>query len=147
MEYTEDDLETQIADDNNEDGEDWMYTHSNRATKTMEEIAQTIMTEEEEEAEVRKGLEKLDLDKILDLDDIPNMDEIPDMDDQVQEEDDPAVEHNTKYYKYVRTMCLLPMISITKHLVCGYLVMMKKDALLLPLKYLKMSLKIMLKRQ
>ncbi|KAG0748825.1 hypothetical protein G6F57_002784 [Rhizopus arrhizus] len=95
MEYTEDDLETQIADDNNEDGEDWMYTHSNRATKTMEEIAQTIMTEEEEEAEVRKGLEKLDLDKIPDLDDIPNMDEIPDMDDQVQEEDDPAVEHNT----------------------------------------------------
>lgn len=60
------------------------------ATKTMEEIAQTIMTEEEEEAEVRKGLEKLDLDKIPDLDDIPNMDEIPDMDDQVQEEDDPV---------------------------------------------------------
>lgn len=33
MEYTEDDLETQIADDNNEDGEDWMYTHSNRGNR------------------------------------------------------------------------------------------------------------------
>jgi ubiquitin-like-conjugating enzyme ATG3 len=102
MEYTEDDSETQIADGHDE--EDWMYTHSNRgneehiiswsklllATKTMEEIAQTIMTEEEEEAEIKRGLEKLELDKIPDLDDIPNMDDIPDMDDQVEEEDDPV---------------------------------------------------------
>ncbi|CEG67891.1 Putative Autophagy-related protein 3 [Rhizopus microsporus] len=92
MEYTEDDSETQVADDHDE--EDWMYTHSNRATKTMEEIAQTIMTEEEEEAEIKRGLEKLELDKIPDLDDIPNMDDIPDMDDQVEEEDDPAVDHS-----------------------------------------------------
>lgn len=56
----------------------------------MEEIAQTIMTEEEEEAEIKRGLEKLELDKIPDLDDIPNMDDIPDMDDQVEEEDDPV---------------------------------------------------------
>ncbi|CEI91861.1 Putative Autophagy-related protein 3 [Rhizopus microsporus] len=106
MEYTEDDSETQIADDHDE--EDWMYTHSNRATKTMEEIAQTIMTEEEEEAEIKRGLEKLELDKIPDLDDIPNMDDIPDMDDQVEEEDDPVLQVRTydvfiTYDKYYQT--------------------------------------------
>ncbi|CAO3675732.1 unnamed protein product [Rhizopus stolonifer] len=91
MEYTEEEEETQVADDNDE--EDWMYTHSNRVTRTMEEVAETIMTEEEEEEAIRKGLGKLDLDKIPDLDDIPNIDDIPDMDDQVEEEEDPAVDY------------------------------------------------------
>ncbi|KAI8090281.1 autophagocytosis protein [Gilbertella persicaria] len=90
MEYTEDDSETQIKDEI-DDGEDWMFTHSTRVTKTMEEIAQNIMTEEEEEAEIKKGLEKLNVEDIPDLDDMPDIDDIPDMDDQVQEEEDPSV--------------------------------------------------------
>ncbi|KAI8967040.1 autophagocytosis protein [Mycotypha africana] len=98
MEYSEgadeDDSETAIKDENNVDGEDWMFTHSKRATKTMEEIAQTIMTEEEEAAEIRKGLENLKVDEIPDLDEIPDIDDIPDMDDQVNEESDPAVAEN-----------------------------------------------------
>lgn len=85
MEYTEDDSETQIKDEEGgDDEEDWMYTHSTRVTKTMDEIAQNIMTEEEEEAEIRKGLEKLN------MEDIPDIDDIPDMDDQVEEENDPV---------------------------------------------------------
>ncbi|KAI8887356.1 autophagocytosis protein [Backusella circina FSU 941] len=92
MEYTEEDSETQV-DENNDDGDDgWMYTHSTRVSKTMEEIAQTIMTEEEEEAEVRKGLENLDVNDIPDLEDIPDIEDIPDMDDQVEEEEDPSVQ-------------------------------------------------------
>ncbi|KAI9480519.1 MAG: autophagocytosis protein [Benjaminiella poitrasii] len=85
MEYTEDDDdESEIKDD---DGEDWMFTHSKRITKTMEEIAQTIMTEEEEEAEIRKGLEKLKMEE----DEIPDLDDIPDIDD-IEEEEDPSVQ-------------------------------------------------------
>ncbi|KAI8643867.1 autophagocytosis protein [Parasitella parasitica] len=91
MEYTEDDSETQIKDEMDDDGDDWMFTHSNRVTKTMDEIAQTIMTEEEEEAEIRKELDKLNVEDIPDLEDVPDMDDIPDMDDQVDEEDDPQV--------------------------------------------------------
>ncbi|KAI9249893.1 autophagocytosis protein [Sporodiniella umbellata] len=89
MEYNEEDLETQVPDE-----EEWMYTHSNRVTKTMEEVAQNVMTEEEEEAQTRSVLEKLDLNTLPDLDEIPNMEDIPDMDDQIEEEEDPAVEYN-----------------------------------------------------
>jgi ubiquitin-like-conjugating enzyme ATG3 len=112
MEYTEEDSETQVLDDNDDGDDGWMYTHSTRGkdtahdlvmyiyiyivysvSKTMEEIAQTIMTEEEEEAEVRKGLENLDVNEIPDLEDIPDIDDIPDMDDQVEEEEDPVSCH------------------------------------------------------
>lgn len=56
----------------------------------MEEIAQEIMTEEDEEAEIRKNLENMAMEDIPDLDDIPDIDDIPDMDDQVEEEEDPV---------------------------------------------------------
>ncbi|CDH59141.1 ubiquitin-like-conjugating enzyme atg3 [Lichtheimia corymbifera JMRC:FSU:9682] len=92
MEYTadEDDVKQVDIDEKDEDG--WMYTHSSRETKTMDEIAQIIMDEEEE---IKNSLDKLDLDKdkempleaIPDIDDIPGID---DEDDQVVEEDDPA---------------------------------------------------------
>ncbi|KAI7906577.1 autophagocytosis associated protein [Cokeromyces recurvatus] len=90
MELTEDeDVESIIKD---ESGEDWMLTHSKRTTKTMEEMAQIIMTEEEEEAEIKRGLEKLKIEDIPDLDDVPDMDDIPDMDDQIEEEEDPSIQ-------------------------------------------------------
>lgn len=61
-------------------------------TKTMDEIAQIIMDEEEE---IKNSLDKLDLDKEkeMPLEDIPDIDDIPgidDEDDQVVEEEDPA---------------------------------------------------------
>ncbi|KAG0176938.1 E2-like enzyme [Apophysomyces sp. BC1034] len=101
MEYTDDDDETQLvnaaglstdkADEKEEDG--WMYTHSSRVMTSMDEIAHTIMDEEEEEdeAQARQQLESLNLGKETSTDVMPDIDDIPDIeDDQVVEEEDPA---------------------------------------------------------
>ena len=59
----------------------------------MDEIAQTIMDDEEEEEKLKQNMEALNLDKDkqIPLDEIPDLDDIPDMeDDEVIEEDDPV---------------------------------------------------------
>ena len=59
----------------------------------MDEIAQTIMDDEEEEEKLKQNMEALNLDndKQIPLDEIPDLDDIPDMeDDEVIEEDDPV---------------------------------------------------------
>lgn len=116
MEYSDNEDETQLIDaaaDHDQDEDGWMYTHSSRGkvlgekkswmpcheltrwaksvSKTMDEIAHTIMDEEEEEENIKQRLESLDLEKPP-LEQIPDMDDIPDIDDdfQVAEEEDPV---------------------------------------------------------
>ncbi|KAI7857621.1 autophagocytosis associated protein [Circinella umbellata] len=96
MELTDDDDETRQVNgegDDEKDEDGWMYTHSSRVTKTMDEIAQTIMDDEEEEEKLKKNMETLNLDKDkqIPLDEIPDLNDIPDMEDEVVEEDDPAI--------------------------------------------------------
>ncbi|KAI9498655.1 autophagocytosis associated protein [Zychaea mexicana] len=97
MELTGDEGDTRQVDaegDDEKDEDGWMYTHSSRVTKTMDEIAQTIMDDEEEEEKLKQNMEALNLDreKQVPLDEIPDMDDIPDIeDDLVVEEDDPAI--------------------------------------------------------
>ncbi|ORZ01563.1 autophagocytosis associated protein [Syncephalastrum racemosum] len=95
MEYNDNEDETQLIDaaaDHDQDEDGWMYTHSSRVSKTMDEIAHTIMDEEEEEENIKQRLESLDLEKPP-LEQIPDMDDIPDIDDdfQVAEEEDPSL--------------------------------------------------------
>lgn len=59
----------------------------------MDEIAHTILDDEEDDEQIKQRLQALDLDKEkqIPLDEIPDMDDIPDIeDDQVVEEEDPV---------------------------------------------------------
>ncbi|KAL0094093.1 autophagocytosis protein [Phycomyces blakesleeanus] len=97
MEYTNDDVETQLIhnqDTNDDDG--WMYTHSSRVPTVMADIAHTMIGDEDEEEEEKKEMQRR-LENLTVKDDkeeeeeeeIPDLDDIPDMEDTF-EEDDPA---------------------------------------------------------
>jgi len=102
MEYTEDDKETEIKDgaEGNDDEDGWLYTHSDRVYKTIDEIAHNIIdTEDIPELpplgtlsieDNRTQTEKNE-DLEIDPNDIPDIDDIPDMDEGlIEEEEDPA---------------------------------------------------------
>ncbi|KAI9027354.1 autophagocytosis protein [Phycomyces nitens] len=84
MEYTNDDAETQLIPNQDNDDDGWMYTHSSRVPTVMEDIAHTMIGDEEEEAQ--RKLENL---TVKDEEEVPDLDDIPDMEDTF-EEDDPA---------------------------------------------------------
>ncbi|KAI9306445.1 autophagocytosis protein [Cunninghamella echinulata] len=99
MEFTDNDeqdtkmIATEEDDDDDENA--WTYTHSSRVPQSMEEMAQHIIDDEEQEEEARKQLSSLNIDNSTapNLEDIPDIDDIPDMeDDQVIEEDDPVTD-------------------------------------------------------
>ncbi|KAM3585913.1 E2-like enzyme [Umbelopsis sp. WA50703] len=109
MEYTEDDKETEIKagdDGENDDDEDgWMYTHSDRVYKTIDEIARDIVDSDDMPQlppigalsieDNRTANEKAEDDDI-NPDEIPDIDDIPDMEDDLLEEEDPAALATTK---------------------------------------------------
>ncbi|CAO3630582.1 unnamed protein product [Cunninghamella echinulata] len=100
MEFTDNDEQDTKMIATEEDGDDdaWTYTHSSRVPQSMEEMAQHIIDDEEQEEEARKQLSSLNIDNNAtpNLEDIPDIDDIPDMeDDQVIEEEDPATANVT----------------------------------------------------
>jgi len=98
MEYT-DDKETEIKHEEADDEEGWMYTHSDRVYKTIDEMAHNIIDSDDIPGlpplgtlsieDNRTETEKNEVGEI-DPNDIPDIDDIPDMDDLVEEEEDPA---------------------------------------------------------
>ncbi|RUO95684.1 autophagocytosis associated protein, partial [Jimgerdemannia flammicorona] len=104
MEYNDDDAETQLNDADDLEGEDaWMYTHSSRVSRTIDEITRNIDDDDADnpvpELE-RLGLQSVPAPAVEDEEsvpeDIPSMDEIPDMDEEdggfVEEEDPVSLE-------------------------------------------------------
>ncbi|ORX48599.1 autophagocytosis protein [Hesseltinella vesiculosa] len=108
------------ANDGDDDEDSWTYTHSSRVAQTVEDMAQNVVDEEEQQEATRRQMADLNLDQPPPPEDIPDLDDIPDMEDLVEEEDDPAiapttVTHNDKilqvrtydvfitYDKYYRT--------------------------------------------
>ncbi|KAH8552087.1 autophagocytosis protein [Umbelopsis sp. PMI_123] len=101
MEYT-DDKETEIKDEetDNNDDDGWMYTHSDRVYKTIDEIAHNIIDSDDIpelppigtlSIEDNRTQAEKDEDLELNPDNIPDIDDIPDMEDSlVEEEEDPA---------------------------------------------------------
>lgn len=90
IEYTDDDAETQL--DMEDDGETWMFTHSSRESKKIDDIAHIpTFTDDDEEAEAARTeaeimrINELNLGVVEDEEvpeEIPDMDDLPEIDDE-----------------------------------------------------------------